>query len=108
MCRTCSTNEQQIVRNRNTDGFCTCSAGREQRVASSRQVQCRAMQSVCARANKNKVDTSQIAAHSDPAKIAKYRYREDASYTIVPLSIETYGRPAHGPHPTHWLRSSRV
>jgi hypothetical protein len=32
------------------------------------------------------------AAHSDAAKIAKYRRWDGASYTFVPMSIEPYGR----------------
>jgi hypothetical protein len=33
-----------------------------------------------------------VAAYRDTAKIAKYWRREDASYTFVPMSIESYGR----------------
>jgi hypothetical protein len=43
MCRTCSTDEQ-IVCTCNTDGFCTCRADSESRVASSRRMQCWVMQ----------------------------------------------------------------
>jgi hypothetical protein len=52
MSHTCNTDGWRISCTCNTDGFCTCSTDGEQRVASSRRVQCCAMQCMCARANK--------------------------------------------------------